>query len=331
MWPSWKKSLILKPLEAVLIKTSLVDYPQRVAAACFLRGCNFRCPYCYNTELVEPSGGNQSQAQKSGDCNCLQAQKSGAQAKRDNPQFVSIQDVIAHLKKRANVLSGFVISGGEPLCQPDAVRGLILEARSLGYKIKLDTNGAFPDRLQELLSDPACAPDYVALDVKTAPAHYSELLVQNAATGKDLQDLNAAANALQAKDTATVKALQDLNAGGQDCSQDLNAAPAGSLAFKASQAQNAAAEKIIESIKIVSALPADAREFRTVLYPPLVSESEINKIASLLPKDARWYFAHFLNGHCLSAAAEKVQPYTEEKEAALLELARSFIPGAELR
>lgn len=275
-----------------------------------MRGCNFRCPYCYNTELVEPSGGNQSQAQKSGDCNCLQAQKSGAQAKRDNPQFVSIQDVIAHLKKRANVLSGFVISGGEPLCQPDAVRGLILEARSLGYKIKLDTNGAFPDRLQELLSDPACAPDYVALDVKTAPERYKELQAQDAAAGK----------ALQAKEVATVKAFQDLNA-----------APAGSLAFKASQAQNAAAEKIIESIKIVSALPADAREFRTVLYPPLVSESEINKIASLLPKDARWYFAHFLNGHCLSAAAEKVQPYTEEKEAALLELARSFIPGAELR
>ncbi len=253
-----------------------------------MRGCNFRCPYCYNTELVEPSGGNQSQAQKSGDCNCLQAQESGAQANRDNPQFVSIQDVIAHLKKRAAVLSGFVISGGEPLCQPDIVRDLILEARSLGYKIKLDTNGAFPDRLQELLSDPACAPDYVALDVKTAPARYSELLVQ---------------------DAAGVKAFQDLNAG----------------------RRNLAAQKIIESIKIVSAMPADAREFRTVLYPPLVSESEINKIASLLPKDARWYFAHFLNGHCLNPEAEKIVPYDEKTEAGLVELARAKIPGAIIR
>ncbi len=250
-----------------------------------MRGCNFRCPYCYNTELVEPSGGNQSQAQKSGDCNCLQAQESGAQANRDNPQFVSIQDVIAHLKKRAAVLSGFVISGGEPLCQPDIVRDLILEARSLGYKIKLD---AFPDRLQELLSDPACAPDYVALDVKTAPARYSELLVQ---------------------DAAGVKAFQDLNAG----------------------RRNLAAQKIIESIKIVSAMPADAREFRTVLYPPLVSESEINKIASLLPKDARWYFAHFLNGHCLNPEAEKIVPYDEKTEAGLVELARAKIPGAIIR
>ncbi len=242
-----------------------------------MRGCNFRCPYCYNTDLVEPSGGNQSQAQKS-----------GAQANRDNPQFVSIQDIIAHLKKRAAVLSGFVISGGEPLCQPDAVRGLILEARSLGYKIKLDTNGAFPDRLQELLSDPACAPDYVALDVKTAPARYSELLVQNAAAGKDLQDLNA---------------------GGQ----------------------NLAAQKIIESIKIVSAMPADAREFRTVLYPPLVGQADIKEIASLLPKDARWYFAHFLNGHCLNPEAEKIVPYDEKTEAGLVELARAKIPGAIIR
>lgn len=274
-----------------------------------MRGCNLRCPYCYNTELVAPAAcaqaqdataiANQSQAQESGDYNCLQAQESGAQADRDQPQFVFIQDIITHLKKRANVLSGFVISGGEPLLKPDVVRGLILEARSLGYKIKLDTNGMFPGRLQELLSDSACAPDYVALDVKTAPERYSEL---------------------QAQDAATVKAVQDLNA-----------APAGSLAFKASQDQKAAAQKIIESIKIVSALPAAAREFRTVLYPPLVGEKEIKEIAKLLPKDARWFFAHFLNGRCLCAAAEKVQPYTEEKEAALVELARSFIPGAELR
>ena len=252
-----------------------------------MRGCNLRCPYCYNTELVAPDAGAQAQ-DAAAIANRSQAQESGAQADRDQPQFVSIQDVIAHLKKRANVLSGFVISGGEPLCQPDIVRQLILEARSLGYKIKLDTNGAFPDRLQELLSNPACAPDYVALDVKTAPERYSEL---------------------QAQDAATVKALQDLNAGGQ----------------------NLAAQKIIESIKIVSALPADAREFRTVLYPPLVGQAEIKEIANLLPKDARWFFAHFLNGHCLSAAAQNVQPYTEDEEAALLELARSFIPGAALR
>ncbi len=248
-----------------------------------MRGCNLRCPYCYNTELVAPSKALQAQDAAAIE-NQSQAQKSGAQADRDQPQFVFIQDIIDHLKKRANVLSGFVISGGEPLLHPDTVRQLILQARSLGYKIKLDTNGMFPDRLQELLSDKACAPDYIALDVKTSPARYGELS--------------------QAQDAAD---------------------------NKASQAQDAAAQKIIQSIKIISALPTNAREFRTVLYPPLVGRAEIEEITSILPKDARWFFAHFLNGRCLSAAAEKVQPYTEDQEAALVDFARSFIPDAELR
>jgi len=235
-----------------------------------LRGCNLRCPYCYNTELVAPS-------------KALQAQDAGAQADRDQPQFVSIQDIIDHLKKRANVLSGFVISGGEPLLHPDTVRQLILQARSLDYKIKLDTNGMFPDRLQELLSDKACAPDYIALDVKTSPARYGELS--------------------QAQEAAAAQ----------------------------SSACDSSSQKIIQSIKIISALPTNAREFRTVLYPPLVGRAEIEEITSILPKDARWFFAHFLNGRCLRAAAEKVQPYTEDEETALVDFARATIPGAILR
>lgn len=225
-----------------------------------MRGCNLRCPYCYNTELVEA---------------------------RDAAIFVPIHEILAHLKKRANVLSGFVISGGEPLCQPDLVRRLILEARALGYKIKLDTNGMFPDRLQKLLDDSAARPDYIALDVKTSPARYKEL--------------QAGGNAPQAQNAAA------------------------SLAFETFS------EKIIRSIKIISSLAADAREFRTVLYPPLVARAEIEEIAALLPADASWYFAKFQNNHCLCAAAENVAPYTDEEEAALVDLARSKISGAELR
>ncbi|MBR5097390.1 MAG: radical SAM protein, partial [Treponema sp.] len=169
---------MLKPLDAVLVKTSLVDFPERVAAACFLPGCNLRCPYCYNTELVEHQ--EASQAKDGGDKKIVGASPtmtnaaSHVIAARDAAIFISIDQVIAHLKKRANVLSGFVISGGEPLCHPDVVRDLILEARSLGYKIKLDTNGSFPDRLQQLLDDPAARPDYIALDVKTSPARYKD-------------------------------------------------------------------------------------------------------------------------------------------------------------
>ena len=169
------------------------------------------------------------------------------------------------------------------MLQPDLVRRLILEARSLGYKIKLDTNGMFPDRLQKLLDDPAARPDYVALDVKTSPARYKELATMT-------------------------------NAGGDNRSQ-----------------AKEAAQKIVDSIKIVSSLPAEAREFRTVLYPPLVARAEIEEIAALLPKDASWFFANFLNGHCLSAAAENVPPYSDDETKALVDLARATISGASLR
>lgn len=75
-----------------LIKTSTVDYPGRIAAAIFLHGCNLRCPYCYNIDLVT--------------------------GKVDDYDAISFNELIAHLEKRKNVLSGFVISGGEPTISP---------------------------------------------------------------------------------------------------------------------------------------------------------------------------------------------------------------------
>jgi len=135
----------------VLIKTTLVDFPGRVAAAYFLSGCNLRCPYCYNKELVTGT---------------------------DNPQhsdFVSPEKVLAHLQKRANVLTGFAISGGEPTLHP-LTPLLIKKARALGYKIKLDTNGLRPDILKSFISDPELRPDFIAMDIKTSPGRYESVL-----------------------------------------------------------------------------------------------------------------------------------------------------------
>lgn len=131
-----------------LIKTSLVDFPGRVATALFLQGCNLRCPYCYNVELVTGS--------------------------TSDYKAVTFCEVIEHLKKRKSVLSGFVISGGEPLLSPYLPR-LITEAKNLGYNVKLDTNGLMYERLERILNDPEICPDYLALDVKTSPERYSDL------------------------------------------------------------------------------------------------------------------------------------------------------------
>lgn len=140
----------------VLVKTTLVDFPGRVACAFFLKGCNLRCPYCYNTGLVLGGDG-------------------------DGAELVSFRALLTHLERRKNVLSGLVLSGGEPLLNP-ALPELIRDAKSIGYKIKLDTNGMLPDRLRALAADERTRPDFIAMDIKTSPARYaSELCPKGAA------------------------------------------------------------------------------------------------------------------------------------------------------
>ena len=123
-------------------KTSLLNYPGHVAATVFTGGCNMRCPYCHNSELV-----------------------------LDPPADMKIpeEEVLAHLKKRSNVLSGLCITGGEPTLQPD-LRDFIIKVRALGYKIKLDTNGLKPDTLKGLLDEGLL--DYVAMDIKAGRENY---------------------------------------------------------------------------------------------------------------------------------------------------------------
>ena len=127
-----------------LQKLTLLDYPGTVACTVFTGGCNFRCPFCHNAALVLPE---------------LMGQDTDE------------EQVLAFLKRRQGVLDGMAITGGEPLLHKDI--GIFLEkVRALGYKIKLDTNGSFPGRLQELIS--AGLVDRVAMDIKNAPELYAK-------------------------------------------------------------------------------------------------------------------------------------------------------------
>lgn len=139
------------PLIGSLRKTTFVDFPGLISAAIFLHGCNFRCPYCYNKDLV------------TGSFNDFQA--------------VSINDVKNHLEKRKNLLKGFVISGGEPCISP-FLKELILMAKEQGYKVKLDTNGTKPEVLKDLFSSSNTKPDFVAMDIKTSLKKY-DLIATN--------------------------------------------------------------------------------------------------------------------------------------------------------
>lgn len=130
---------------AGLQKLSLVDYPGLMAATVFLPGCDFRCPFCHNASLVAPQGG------------------AGFPAADEDAFW-------AFLEKRRGVLQGVCISGGEPLLR-DGLAQLCGRIKEMGYRVKLDTNGAHPQRLAALID--AGLLDYAAMDVKASRAHYA--------------------------------------------------------------------------------------------------------------------------------------------------------------
>lgn len=124
---------------------SLSEFPGRIAAIVFTRGCNLRCPYCHNPELVDP-------------------------ARFSDPW--PEEEALGHLARRAKRLQGVVITGGEPTLQVD-LEPFIRRVRDLGLAVKLDTNGTHPDVVRRLLAAGLLC--HVGVDVKAPPARYREL------------------------------------------------------------------------------------------------------------------------------------------------------------
>lgn len=123
-------------------KLTLLDYPSKTACTVFTGGCNFRCPFCHNASLVVDTDFDEAMT---------------------NDEFFSF------LRKRKGVLDGVCITGGEPLIHND-VEDFIREIKSLGYLVKLDTNGSFPDKLKRLVESGIV--DYVAMDIKNSKENY---------------------------------------------------------------------------------------------------------------------------------------------------------------
>ena len=126
-----------------LQKTTLLDYPGLVACTVFAHGCNLRCPFCHNAGLVV----------------------------RKPENLISREELGAFLQKRKGILDGVCLTGGEPLAQKDAIE-FIEFLKSFGYKIKLDTNGFYPERLKEVINKGLV--DYIAMDIKSSPDGYAK-------------------------------------------------------------------------------------------------------------------------------------------------------------
>ncbi|HCM27917.1 MAG: anaerobic ribonucleoside-triphosphate reductase activating protein [Treponema sp. GWB1_62_6] len=170
-------------LRVALRKTSLVDYPGRVAAVVFFPGCNLRCPWCHNSPLVEP-------------------RPAGEREKPGESDLVDLGSALELIERRRFLIGGVVFSGGEPLLRRE-LGDSIRRVREAGLRVKLDTNGTSPAALESLLSDGSTRPDYVALDLKLAPRRYGELfpvggLGSAAAVGETGRELGRSAALLAA-------------------------------------------------------------------------------------------------------------------------------------
>lgn len=128
-----------------LQKMTLLDYPGKIACTVFLGGCNFRCPYCHNSEILDGNA----------------------------PELMRKEELLAFLASRRGLLDAVCISGGEPTMQPDLPE-LLAQIKAMGFLTKLDTNGSRPEVLKELVSRNLL--DYVAMDIKNSPARYSQTI-----------------------------------------------------------------------------------------------------------------------------------------------------------
>ena len=158
-------------------KLTLLDFPGRTAATVFTPGCNFRCPFCHNADLVLGAKKLGESAPHSTAANppagTPRQKASGGSLETATIPTYPVEDFFAFLDKRKGLLDGVCITGGEPTLQPDLAE-FCAEIHERGFQVKLDTNGSQPDRLRQLTESGTI--DYVAMDVKNAPERYAETI-----------------------------------------------------------------------------------------------------------------------------------------------------------
>lgn len=156
---------------AGLQKLTLLDFPGHTAATVFLSGCNFRCPFCHNAELVIGDTAAATTPKPISRPERLNSSEPPIAAQQNSLSNISTDDFFAFLEKRRGLLDGVCVTGGEPLLQPD-LPDFCARIKQKGFAVKLDTNGSFPERLRKLME--AELVDYVAMDIKNTRERYGE-------------------------------------------------------------------------------------------------------------------------------------------------------------
>lgn len=222
-----------------LQKLTLLDFPGKVACTVFTGGCNFRCPFCHNASLVlRPN---------------------------ENPE-IEFHELMDFLKKRQGMLDGVCITGGEPLMHPDTPE-LIKAIKELGYLVKLDTNGSYPDALKQIVSSGLV--DHVAVDIKNSKESYAKTV------GIENYDISG----------------------------------------------------VCESVSFLMEDPV-SYTFRTTMAHPLHTEEDMHKIGRWIKGCRRYVLQNFVDSGDLVGGG--ISALTEQESKRMLEIARLYIPNAEM-
>ncbi|MDO8444481.1 MAG: anaerobic ribonucleoside-triphosphate reductase activating protein [bacterium] len=230
-------------------KLTLVDFPGHVAATIFTRGCSFRCGFCHNPELVLPE--------------------------KFNP-LLSEAQIFEFLESRYGKLTGICITGGEPLLNVDCDK-FISHLKALGFDVKLDTNGSFPERLAKIIKDGDV--DYIAMDIKSSLQKYAMTI-----SNYQLSISNKFSNKKLKTDQLT-----------------------GNWKLETGNLQS----NILKSIRLIMSSGIDY-EFRTTVCHPLHQVTDFEEIGKMI-KGAKRYFIQNYKKSKQVDETENYQPFSDKE------------------
>lgn len=269
-----------------LQKFSLLDYPGKISAIVFTQGCNFRCQFCYNPMLVWPSrDGKLKYAQRS-------ARESGQKFEQQKVHpLISQDDFFVFLESRVGKLDAVVITGGEPCLQKDLPE-FIKKIKVLGYLVKLDTNGSYPEALAELIKNKLI--DYIAMDLKAPEHKYAEI------TGVevDFKNIHPVKSSRQAGRILPSAKLFD------------------------------GVKKSVRMI-MASGLPY---EFRTTVVPDLLAKDDIGEMGKIISGADLWYLQNFKSqSELVNEKLKGKVPYNARQMKAMAEIGVKYVKRCEIR
>ncbi|MCX6808751.1 MAG: anaerobic ribonucleoside-triphosphate reductase activating protein [Candidatus Berkelbacteria bacterium] len=251
-------------------KLTLVDFPGRVAATIFTQGCSFHCPFCHNPELVLPEKFEP----------CL-----------DEGQ------VFDFFEKRYGKLTGICITGGEPLLQKD-IGQFIAHIKALGFDVKLDTNGSFPDRLKEMIDLGDL--DYIAMDIKSSLAKYAlttQVKSQNNTVISTF--LEPTGGRIERNEKSHHNGTADLN------------------------------EKIKKSIKLIME-SGIKYEFRTTICHPLHEVKDFEEIGKMIRGADKYYLQNFVHSKHVDESTG-FQPFSDFELKESLKIMKKYVKNSFIR